>query len=42
MFAAGRAGEFTGVDPTPATALGREPLTLSTVLRERPSSSDGH
>lgn len=34
IFAASRAGEFTAVDPTLATLLGREPLTLRTVLRE--------
>ncbi|MFG2598559.1 NAD(P)H-binding protein [Streptomyces sp. NPDC048462] len=35
IFAAARAGEFTAVDPTLATLLGREPVTMSTVLRER-------
>ncbi|MCZ1005941.1 SDR family oxidoreductase [Streptomyces lydicus] len=35
IFAAGRAGEFATVDPTLAALLGREPLTLGTVLRER-------
>ncbi|NDZ78776.1 SDR family oxidoreductase [Streptomyces sp. SID10853] len=34
IFAASRAGEFTAVDPTLATLLGREPLGLRTVLRE--------
>ncbi|PBC80893.1 Uncharacterized conserved protein YbjT, contains NAD(P)-binding and DUF2867 domains [Streptomyces sp. KS_16] len=33
IFAAGRAGEFATVDPTLASLLGREPITLSTVLR---------
>jgi uncharacterized protein YbjT (DUF2867 family) len=35
IFAAARAGEFAAVDPTLATLLGREPLALSTVLREQ-------
>ncbi|WP_406135312.1 SDR family oxidoreductase [Streptomyces sp. NBC_01089] len=34
IFAASRADEFTAVEPTLATLLGREPLTLRTVLRE--------
>jgi hypothetical protein len=33
-LAAGRAGEFATVDPTLATLLGREPITVDTVLRE--------
>ncbi|MFB7271216.1 SDR family oxidoreductase [Streptomyces sp. NPDC056244] len=33
IFAAGRAGEFAAVDPTLATLLGREPISLDTVLR---------
>ncbi|MGW3421154.1 SDR family oxidoreductase [Streptomyces phaeochromogenes] len=41
MFAASRAGDFAAVDPTLATLLGREPITLSTVLRERLSDIDG-
>ncbi|MFI6345546.1 NAD(P)H-binding protein [Streptomyces sp. NPDC050560] len=35
IFAAARAGEFATVDPTLAALLGREPVTLETVLRER-------
>ncbi|MGX1757936.1 NmrA family NAD(P)-binding protein [Streptomyces lydicus] len=35
IFAAGRAGEFATVAPTLAALLGREPLTLGTVLPER-------
>ncbi|MFB7502979.1 NmrA family NAD(P)-binding protein [Streptomyces broussonetiae] len=35
IFAASRAGEFATVDPTLATLLGREPLTLGAVLREQ-------
>ncbi|MHC3469181.1 SDR family oxidoreductase [Streptomyces sp. 7R007] len=35
IFAAARAGEFSAVDPTLATLLGREPRTLAEVLRER-------
>ncbi|WP_336054421.1 hypothetical protein [Streptomyces sp. CA2R101] len=38
IFAAGRAGEFATVDPTLASLLGREPLTLGTVLREQLSA----
>ncbi|GAA4621072.1 NAD(P)H-binding protein [Actinoallomurus vinaceus] len=38
VFAAGRAGEFAAVDPTLATLIGREPIALGTVLRERLSS----
>ncbi|MFE2373697.1 SDR family oxidoreductase [Streptomyces sp. NPDC059398] len=34
IFEASRAGEFTAVDPTLATLLGREPLGLRTFLRE--------
>lgn len=41
VFAAGRAGEFAAVDPTLAALLGREPLTLSAVLRAQLSSNDG-
>ncbi len=33
IFAASRAGEFAAGDPTLATLLGREPASLSTVLR---------
>lgn len=39
IFAAARAGEFAAVDPTLATLLGREPLALSTVLREQLSDT---
>lgn len=35
IFAAARAGEFATVDPTLATLLGREPVSLRTVLREQ-------
>ncbi|MGI3229042.1 SDR family oxidoreductase [Streptomyces sp. GTA36] len=42
IFAASRAGEFAAVDPTLATLLGREPITLSTVLRKELSDNDGH
>ncbi|MER7452643.1 SDR family oxidoreductase [Nocardia beijingensis] len=35
IFAAARAGEFATVDPALATLLGREPIGLRTVLRER-------
>ncbi|MEU6829851.1 NAD(P)H-binding protein [Nocardia beijingensis] len=35
IFAAGRAGEFATVDPALATLLGREPIGLRAVLRER-------
>lgn len=35
IFAASRAGEFATVDPTLAALLGREPITLGTVLREQ-------
>ncbi|MGX1914213.1 SDR family oxidoreductase [Streptomyces phaeochromogenes] len=41
MFAASRAGEFAAVDPTLAALLGREPITLSTVLRDQLSDNDG-
>ncbi|MFD0304284.1 SDR family oxidoreductase [Streptomyces sp. NPDC127119] len=34
VFTAARAGEFATVDPTLAKLLGREPIALSTVLRE--------
>ncbi|MEU9185255.1 NAD(P)H-binding protein [Streptomyces sp. NPDC048484] len=40
LFAAGRAGEFAAVDPALATLLGREPIALSTVLREQQSGND--
>ncbi|MFD4693738.1 hypothetical protein [Streptomyces sp. NPDC058463] len=36
------AREIAAVDPTPAALLGREPLTLSAVLREQLSSDDGN
>ncbi|MFF3705454.1 SDR family oxidoreductase [Streptomyces phaeochromogenes] len=42
IFAASRAGEFAAVDPTLATLLGREPITLSAVLRKELSGNDGH
>lgn len=42
IFAASRAGEFAAVDPTLSTLLGREPITLSTVLRKELSDNDGH
>ncbi|MFE6038573.1 SDR family oxidoreductase [Streptomyces sp. NPDC056452] len=42
VFAAARVGEFAAVDPTLAALLGREPLTLSAVLRGQLSSNDGH
>ncbi|MFJ8540781.1 NmrA family NAD(P)-binding protein [Streptomyces sp. NPDC093586] len=35
IFAAARAGEFAAVDPTLATLIGREPVTLGEALRER-------
>ncbi|MFE6487975.1 SDR family NAD(P)-dependent oxidoreductase, partial [Streptomyces sp. NPDC057757] len=38
IFAASRVGEFATVDPTLANLLGREPLSLRTVLRERLSN----
>ncbi|MDQ1024575.1 NAD(P)H dehydrogenase (quinone) [Streptomyces umbrinus] len=41
IFAASRAGEFAAVDPTLAALLGREPVTLSTVLRDQLSDNDG-
>ncbi|MBV6702071.1 NAD(P)H-binding protein [Kitasatospora aureofaciens] len=40
IFAAARAGEFAAVDPTLATLLGREPIAMSTVLREQPPDHD--
>ncbi|MER5462403.1 NAD(P)H-binding protein [Streptomyces sp. NPDC002668] len=40
IFAASRAGEFATVDPTLAALLGREPIALSTVLREQLSTND--
>ncbi|WP_328551506.1 NmrA family NAD(P)-binding protein [Streptomyces sp. NBC_00358] len=42
VFAAGRAGEFAAVDPTLATLLGREPVTLEAVLREQLPDGEGH
>ncbi|MFG2342521.1 SDR family oxidoreductase [Streptomyces phaeochromogenes] len=42
IFAASRAGEFAAVDPTLATLLGREPITLSAVLCKELSDNDGH
>ncbi|MFJ7278189.1 hypothetical protein [Kitasatospora sp. NPDC098663] len=39
IFAASRAGEFATTDPTLADLLGREPVTLRTVLREHLSES---
>lgn len=42
IFAAGRAGEFAAVDPTLAALIGREPTTLSAVLREQLSAGGGH
>lgn len=41
IFAASRAGEFAAVDSTLATLLGREPIALSTILREQLSNNDG-
>ncbi|MFF3410496.1 NAD(P)H-binding protein [Streptomyces sp. NPDC002742] len=41
IFAASRAGEFAAVDPTLATLLGREPVALGTVLRERLTNGEG-
>jgi uncharacterized protein YbjT (DUF2867 family) len=41
LFAASRAGEFAAVDSTLASLLGREPIALSTVLREQLSNNDG-
>ncbi|MFJ1706617.1 NAD(P)H-binding protein [Kitasatospora sp. NPDC088346] len=38
IFTASRAGEFATVDPALATLLGREPITLGTVLREQLSN----
>ncbi|MFE6286646.1 SDR family oxidoreductase [Streptomyces sp. NPDC057877] len=38
VFTAARAGEFAAVNPTLAALLGREPLTLGDVLRERISA----
>ncbi|TRO60817.1 SDR family oxidoreductase [Streptomyces sp. IB201691-2A2] len=40
MFAASRAGEFAAVDPALATLLGREPITLSTVLHKQLPDDD--
>ena len=42
IFTASRTGEFAAVDPTLATLLGREPITLSAVLRKELSDNDGH
>ncbi|MFD7920024.1 SDR family oxidoreductase [Streptomyces sp. NPDC059740] len=39
IFAASRAGEFAAVDPTLAKLIGREPVSLGTVLREQLSRS---
>ncbi|GAA1371601.1 NmrA family NAD(P)-binding protein [Streptomyces beijiangensis] len=39
VFTAGRAGEFAAVDPTLATLLGREPLSMAAVLRKQLSGS---
>ncbi|MER5884907.1 NmrA family NAD(P)-binding protein [Streptomyces sp. NPDC001941] len=39
IFAAARAGEFSAVDPTLATLIGREPRTMADVLREQLSKS---
>ncbi|WP_328498536.1 SDR family oxidoreductase [Streptomyces sp. NBC_00414] len=39
VFTAARAGEFATVDPTLAALLGREPITMGTVLRERLSDN---
>ncbi|MFI6341398.1 SDR family oxidoreductase [Streptomyces sp. NPDC050535] len=38
IFAASRVGEFATVDPTLATLIGREPVSLRTVLREQLST----
>ena len=35
IFAAARAGEFAAVDPTLATLIGREPVAMGALLRER-------
>ncbi|MEU3459356.1 NAD(P)H-binding protein [Streptomyces sp. NPDC006733] len=42
VFTAARAGEFAAVDPTLATLLGREPTTLSTLLREQLATAASH
>ncbi|WP_329126726.1 SDR family oxidoreductase [Streptomyces sp. NBC_01465] len=42
IFAAARGGEFATVDPTLATLLGREPVSLQSVLSEHLSAADGH
>ncbi|MCZ9343585.1 hypothetical protein NGM37_38125 [Streptomyces sp. TRM76130] len=34
VFTAARQGEFATVDPTLATLIGREPVSVRTVLRE--------
>lgn len=41
IFAAARAGEFSAVDPTLAALIGREPLSMSSVLHEQLSSDNG-
>lgn len=41
IFAAARAGEFAAVDPTLAALIGREPIAMSTVLREQLSGDGG-
>ncbi|MEU8703037.1 hypothetical protein AB0C61_36370 [Streptomyces sp. NPDC048680] len=40
IFAAARAGEFSAVDPTLAALIGREPLSMSSVLHEQLSSDN--
>ncbi|MEV0785537.1 NAD(P)H-binding protein [Streptomyces sp. NPDC050423] len=40
IFAAARAGEFAAVDPTLAALIGREPLSMSTVLHEQLSGGN--
>jgi NAD(P)H dehydrogenase (quinone) len=42
IFAASRAGEFAAVDPTLPSLLGREPISLSTALRQELASSEAH
>ncbi|MBB4933105.1 uncharacterized protein YbjT (DUF2867 family) [Lipingzhangella halophila] len=39
IYAASRAGEFAAVDPTLAALIGREPITMGSLLRERLSSN---
>ncbi|MFD7716689.1 NAD(P)H-binding protein [Streptomyces sp. NPDC059814] len=41
IFAAARAGEFSAVDPTLAALIGREPLSMSSVLHEQLSGDNG-